>query len=87
MPALRYETRETDDSSCKHKSLRKTQADKIVLGGFSQGAAMALHVGFSLPLALAGVVALSGYGVRRDAVVAAVARRPQQQPKAFVGHG
>jgi phospholipase/carboxylesterase len=35
--------------------------DRIVLAGFSQGCAMALHTGLRLPYALAGIVALSGY--------------------------
>ena len=35
--------------------------ERIVLAGFSQGCAMALHTGLRLPHALAGIVALSGY--------------------------
>lgn len=38
-------------------------ADRIILAGFSQGAAMALHVGTRYPRALRGIVALSGYEV------------------------
>jgi phospholipase/carboxylesterase len=33
----------------------------IVLAGFSQGCAMALHTGLRLPHRLAGIIALSGY--------------------------
>jgi len=36
-------------------------ASRIVLAGFSQGAAMALHVGLALSEPLAGIMALSGY--------------------------
>ena len=36
-------------------------ASRIVLAGFSQGAAMALHVGLARPEQLAGILALSGY--------------------------
>ncbi|MDQ6972598.1 MAG: alpha/beta hydrolase fold domain-containing protein, partial [Mariprofundaceae bacterium] len=36
-------------------------ASRIVLAGFSQGAAMALHVGLRQAEALAGIIALSGY--------------------------
>jgi len=36
-------------------------ASRIVLAGFSQGAAMALHVGLAQGEALAGIMALSGY--------------------------
>ncbi|XVJ70081.1 MAG: carboxylesterase [Rhizobacter sp.] len=35
--------------------------ERIVLAGFSQGCAMALHTGLRLPKRLAGVMALSGY--------------------------
>lgn len=35
--------------------------DRIVLAGFSQGCAMALHTGLRLPHQLAGIMALSGY--------------------------
>jgi len=37
------------------------QPERIILAGFSQGAAMALHVGLRQPQALAGIMALSGY--------------------------
>ena len=36
-------------------------ADRIILAGFSQGAAMALHVGTRYPRALRGIMVLSGY--------------------------
>jgi phospholipase/carboxylesterase len=35
--------------------------ERIVLAGFSQGCAMALHTGLRLPDPLAGIIALSGY--------------------------
>ncbi|RLK48820.1 phospholipase/carboxylesterase [Alkalispirillum mobile] len=40
---------------------RGIPAERIVLVGYSQGAAMALHAGLGFPERLAGVVALSGY--------------------------
>ena len=40
---------------------RGIPADKIVLAGFSQGGAMALHVGLRYPRRLAGIMALSAY--------------------------
>lgn len=40
---------------------RGIPSTRIVLAGFSQGAAMALHTGLRLPFALAGIMALSGY--------------------------
>jgi phospholipase/carboxylesterase len=44
-----------------HEIERGIPAERIVLSGFSQGAAMALHTGLRLPFALAGIMALSGY--------------------------
>jgi len=38
-----------------------TPHNKIILGGFSQGAAMSMYVGYQIPHTLAGVIALSGY--------------------------
>lgn len=43
-------------------------ADRIVLAGFSQGAAMALHVGLRFPETLAGIAVLSGYLVLEDTI-------------------
>ena len=40
---------------------RGIPAERIVLAGFSQGCAMALHTGLRYPQKLAGIVALSGY--------------------------
>jgi phospholipase/carboxylesterase len=40
---------------------RGIPSERIVLAGFSQGAAMALHTGLRLPFSLAGIMALSGY--------------------------
>ncbi len=40
---------------------RGVPAKRIVLAGFSQGCAMALHTGLRFPQALAGIIALSGY--------------------------
>lgn len=40
---------------------RGVPAERIVLAGFSQGAAMALHVGLRHAETLAGIIALSGY--------------------------
>ena len=40
---------------------RGIAANRIVLAGFSQGCAMALHTGLRYPQRLAGIMALSGY--------------------------
>lgn len=44
-----------------HEVARGIAYEHIVLAGFSQGCAMALHTGLRLPHRLAGVMALSGY--------------------------
>jgi phospholipase/carboxylesterase len=44
-----------------HEIERGIPAERIVLAGFSQGAAMALHTALRLPFQLAGIMALSGY--------------------------
>jgi phospholipase/carboxylesterase len=44
-----------------HEMTRGIAAENIVLAGFSQGAAMALHIALRLPMRLAGIIALSGY--------------------------
>lgn len=48
-------------------------ADRIVIAGFSQGGAMALHSGLRYPQRLAGVIALSGYLPLRATVAKEVA--------------
>jgi len=45
----------------EQEEMRGIEASHIILAGFSQGAAMALHVGLRQTEALAGIVALSGY--------------------------
>ncbi len=44
-----------------HEVARGIPYESIVLAGFSQGCAMALHTGLRLPHRLAGIMALSGY--------------------------
>jgi phospholipase/carboxylesterase len=45
----------------EHERKRGVAPQRIVLAGFSQGGAIALHVGLRAPEALAGIVALSTY--------------------------
>ena len=60
--------------------------ERIVLAGFSQGCAMALHTGLRLPHRLAGIMALSGYLPLADRFASertqAIAKTP-----IFMGHG
>jgi predicted esterase len=41
-------------------------ADRVVIGGFSQGGAMSLHAGLTAPSKLAGIFGLSCYMLLRD---------------------
>ena len=49
------------DALIQQEITRGIPAHHIVLAGFSQGCAMALHTGLRLPYRLAGIMALSGY--------------------------
>lgn len=61
-------------------------ANRIVLGGFSQGAALSVRTGFTLDVTLAGVVCLSGYLVQKSVTLAALNDASKATPL-FVGHG
>ena len=58
----------------------------IVLAGFSQGGAMALHVGLRHPQRLAGIMALSCFLPLADAV-AAEAAAANRETSIFMAHG
>lgn len=66
-PPLREQESDVRESALELLALiereqaRGVAADKIVLAGFSQGGAMALHVGLRAEERLAGVLVLSGY--------------------------
>lgn len=60
--------------------------DKIVLAGFSQGCAMALHIGLRFPHKLAGIIALSGYLPLAMSVNLEKHSANQTTP-IFMGHG
>ncbi|MBK8750790.1 MAG: alpha/beta fold hydrolase [Candidatus Competibacteraceae bacterium] len=65
---------------------RGVPAERIVLAGFSQGGAMALHTGLRYPDRLAGILALSCYIPLADRLSAE--RRPaNQHTPLFVAHG
>jgi phospholipase/carboxylesterase len=65
---------------------RGIPAQNIVLAGFSQGCAMALHTGLRFPQRLAGIVALSGYLPLADTFAAERAQANTGTP-IFMGHG
>jgi len=65
---------------------RGVSPDAIVLAGFSQGGAIALEVALRLPEPIAGVVALSTYLVRGDALADELSPAQRTTP-VFMGHG
>lgn len=86
-----------DESGIKHSALkvgelidfeisRGIPASKIILAGFSQGGAMALHVGLRYPQRLAGIMALSAYLLFPDRLQSEASTANAQTP-VFIGHG
>jgi len=65
---------------------RGIPAHRIVLAGFSQGCAMALHTGLRFPERLAGLMALSGYLPLADTLAAERAPANAHTP-IFMAHG
>ena len=65
-------------------------AERIVLAGFSQGGAIAAHVGLRYPEALAGLMLLSTYLPLPSAFAAEVENKRDSQPRSvplFMAHG
>lgn len=65
---------------------RGMPADRIVLAGFSQGGAVALHAGLRFPETLAGILALSCYLPLADRLLDEVSEANRETP-VFMGHG
>jgi phospholipase/carboxylesterase len=65
---------------------RGVRVDRIVIAGFSQGAAMALHVGTRYPRGLLGIMVLSGYQVLAHTHAAEETPANQSTPMLFC-HG
>lgn len=61
-------------------------ANRIVLGGFSQGGAMTLFTGLSTERRLAGLAVLSGYAVVRHTLAKMLSDHARKLP-IFWGHG
>lgn len=70
----------------EHEVARGIPHERIVLAGFSQGCAMALHTGLRLPHRLAGIMALSGYLPLADRFVTERMQANAQTP-VFMAHG
>ena len=60
--------------------------EKIILGGFSQGGAMALHAGVRFPQTLGGIMVLSAYELRVDTRESEALRCNAETPMIFC-HG
>lgn len=65
---------------------RGVPAERIVLAGFSQGGAMALHVGLRYPDRLAGILALSCY-IPLASKLSGERRLANQKTPIFMAHG
>lgn len=65
---------------------RGVPESRIVLAGFSQGGAVALHAGLRHPRPLAGLIALSTYLVLEQRLAAEISEAARGVP-AFFGHG
>jgi len=68
------------------ENARGMATDHIVLAGFSQGCAMALHTGLRLDARLAGIMGLSGY-LPLAGKFAAERRPANQDTPIFLAHG
>ena len=69
-----------------HEIERGIPAEKIIVAGFSQGGAMALHVGLRYPGKLAGIMALSAYLLFPERLGTEQAEENSATP-VFIGHG
>jgi len=65
---------------------RGTKAGRLVLAGFSQGGAIALHTGLRHPERIAGIMALSTY-VPVGEKLSAEASTANRDVPIFMGHG
>ena len=70
----------------EHEIARGVAAEHIVLAGFSQGCAMALHTALRLPYRLAGVIGLSGYLPLAESLLQERHSANANTP-IFLGHG
>ena len=69
-----------------HETARGIPARRVVLAGFSQGGAIALHAGLRHPERLAGIVALSAYLIA-PAALATEASAANRDLPIFMAHG
>lgn len=90
-------TRTQDEAGIRHSAdkvralmdfeiSRGIPASNIILAGFSQGGAMALHVGLRYPQKLAGIMALSAYLLFPERLQSEQSEANAETP-VFLGHG
>jgi len=70
----------------KWQNQRGIDTSQIVLAGFSQGGAMAMHVALRYPEQLAGIIALSSYLLFADQLADQASQANADIP-VFIGHG
>jgi phospholipase/carboxylesterase len=73
-------------SLIEHQAASGIAYENIVLAGFSQGCAIALHVGLRFPQRLAGIMALSGY-LPLAMTLAIEKHSANQNTPIFMAHG
>jgi phospholipase/carboxylesterase len=69
-----------------HEVARGIPSSRIILAGFSQGGAMALHVGLRYTQKLAGIMALSAYLLFPERLQSEFSKANAETP-VFLGHG
>ena len=77
---------EAIDDLIKAENQRGVPTEHIAIAGFSQGGAMALHIGTRHPEKLAGVIALSSY-LPRSSDLATARSAANQATSIFMAHG
>ena len=81
-----HESLEQINALIERERTRGIAAGKIVLAGFSQGGAIALHTGLRYPASLAGIMALSTYLPLADSLPLEAAAANKTTP-IFMAHG
>lgn len=81
-----YASQQAVEALIANEVARGISPANIVIAGFSQGCAMALHVGLRHPAKLAGIMALSGYLPLADSVATELSPANAQTP-IFMAHG
>ncbi|MDO8459087.1 MAG: dienelactone hydrolase family protein [Burkholderiaceae bacterium] len=81
-----YASQQAVEALIANEVARGISPANIVIAGFSQGCAMALHVGLRHPATLAGIMALSGYLPLADTVATELSPANAHTP-IFMAHG